>query len=172
MNEKEPIVYDWDTSHPECKDGEMLIGISGGTNMKCKSRIGNDWFNVATFKSKRKGNVAYDKNGKTILDYYPIFVNKEEYDDYTRKIREDNTYIPKMEPMIAYRLDKKPDVYLWKDVSPKYLMMTRIEILWVIMACVVAWRNPLPEYSVAILFIYIIGAVVMYFIAKKKRKPA
>ena len=72
--------------------------------------------------------------------------------------------------MIAYRVYKKPDVYLWKDVSPKYLTMTRIEIVWIIAVCFVVWGNLLSEYFEAILFIYVIGAVVLYFVAKKKRK--
>ena len=59
---------------------------------------------------------------------------------------------------------------LWKDVSPKYLTMARIEIMWIITACFVSWWNPLPEHSVKILFVYFIGAVVLYFIAKEKRK--
>ena len=59
---------------------------------------------------------------------------------------------------------------IWKHVYPKYLTMSRIEIWWIIINIAYAWINPFPEYVEASLFMYIIGAVMLYYGAIRNTK--
>lgn len=43
------------------------------------------FFNQISYKSKRRGINAYDKNGEIIDSMFPVFVNSQEFSDYQIK---------------------------------------------------------------------------------------
>lgn len=75
---EEPIKYNWNTDHRECKEGEMLLGNTRPTDI---------WYCNMKFVSKRLGQTSYLEDGSIIVGYRPIIVNKEEYDKYTRSLK-------------------------------------------------------------------------------------
>lgn len=70
--------------HPEQKPEEVFIGNSN-----------NEIFKGMRWKSKRKGNIAYELLTNKILkkkDLFPVFVNKEEMENHRQSkfIKGDN----------------------------------------------------------------------------------
>ena len=63
------------TTHPEIREGEVWI-----TNICPKSWHG-DTFNEIGWKTKRKGVVAYKRNGEIDENSYPVFIQLKEYED-------------------------------------------------------------------------------------------
>lgn len=81
------------TTHPELNCGECLLAnvtrpefhyimpqIDGYPHRP------DQYYNQLSFKSKRKGDVAYDADGKVYEHLYPIIVNIDEYEQYLIKI--------------------------------------------------------------------------------------
>lgn len=63
-------------NHPECLEGERFITNTMIVDHPLGYRT-NCW-NELIWKTKRRGEIAYDYWGKPIPDMYPIFVSKEE----------------------------------------------------------------------------------------------
>lgn len=74
--------------HPELNEHECLLTNNG----RYKSKIHpydmyprstpEQYYNKLSFKSKRKGKVAYDVYGNVCEDLYPVIVNIDEYEAY------------------------------------------------------------------------------------------
>jgi len=60
----------YNITHPEMKEGEKFLG-----NMNEEGFRGTGW------KTKRSGNMAYDKRGIVVKHLFPVFVQKDEYDE-------------------------------------------------------------------------------------------
>ena len=74
-------------SHPELKEGEVFIGnISLGYHPHLDI-VDPDWSDYRTdwevigWKTKRRGNVAYDIYGKPINGMCPVFAQKSELEE-------------------------------------------------------------------------------------------
>lgn len=67
MKEKQ----NFNESHPEIKENEMFL-------MNCIS--GTDNYTPIGWKTKRKGFQAFCVSGEVLDGYYPVFVQKEEYE--------------------------------------------------------------------------------------------
>jgi hypothetical protein len=63
--------------HTELRDGEMFLT---NADIEGYSQIG--------WKTKRKGNIAYDKDEKIARGLFPVFVQKEEYVIGMKKYRD------------------------------------------------------------------------------------
>jgi hypothetical protein len=60
-------------NHPECRAGEVFL-----TNTDDK-----DWDDIG-WKSKRRGQVAYDRSGLPVLtsgSFFPVFVQRDELEE-------------------------------------------------------------------------------------------
>ena len=67
--------------HPEIRKGEMFI-----SNIY-QSTLVYDWYNEISWKTKRKGAIAYKRDGTIIKDAYPVFIQAEEYESmYNKKV--------------------------------------------------------------------------------------
>lgn len=67
--------------HPELREGEMFL-----TN--CDKRV----YQSISWRSKRKGMTAYTIHGEIIKSsyrFFPVFVQKQEYDEDMKKYRND-----------------------------------------------------------------------------------
>lgn len=67
---------DWEEkfkAHPELREGEIFL-----------TNADEEDFNKCGYITKRKGEKAFDMKGNLmeIANYFPIFVNKEEYKEY------------------------------------------------------------------------------------------
>ena len=60
----------YNTTHPELQDGEKFLS---NENEESFRRIG--------WKTKRSGNEAYDVRGNVVKYLFPVFVQKDEYDE-------------------------------------------------------------------------------------------
>ena len=56
--------------HSEIEEGELFLS---NTNEEGYQGIGG--------KTKRRGNIAYDKSGNIVIGLFPVFVQKQEYDE-------------------------------------------------------------------------------------------
>lgn len=66
---------DFMLNHPELQPGEVFV-----TNF-ARGEDDNAMLQMrAKYKTYRGGEVAYTKDGKTLEDCYPVFVQKEELD--------------------------------------------------------------------------------------------
>lgn len=59
--------------HPECKPGELWL-----TNTVYQDGDLVDFEDIG-YQTKRPGKVAYDRNGKVVPGYVPVFVSTVEY---------------------------------------------------------------------------------------------
>lgn len=59
----------YNEKHPELQKGEMFLANAMDEDFRC---IG--------WKSKRKGNRAYTKNGEVIMYKFPVFIQIEEFE--------------------------------------------------------------------------------------------
>lgn len=57
-------------THPEMGEDEFFLTNSDGT-----------LYHHYGWKTKRKGNVAYDRDGKVRPGMFPVFVKKKEFDE-------------------------------------------------------------------------------------------
>jgi len=69
-------------AHPELRKGEiLLINSSNEPTMEITSHATldsrSDW-NLIRWKTKRRGVVAYDINGRPVKGLFPVFVQKKE----------------------------------------------------------------------------------------------
>ena len=60
----------FNVEHSEIEDGEMFL-----------SNITEEDYQKIGWKTKRRGNIAYDKSGNIIIGLFPVFVQKQEYDE-------------------------------------------------------------------------------------------
>ena len=56
---------------------------------------------------------------------------------------------------------------IWKQIKPKYINMTMIECIWIILFCIYLLFNPFPKYLFHIIVLYGSGLMVMTFIGRK-----
>lgn len=61
-------------NHTERMPGEMFL-----TNTDDKR------YHEISYRTKRMGCVAYTKSGLSIKDMFPVFVQKDEYDEFMRR---------------------------------------------------------------------------------------
>ncbi len=64
----------WNENHPEIMEGEMFITNEFDVFV----------YNEIRWKTKRMGKIAYDINGKFLYGWFPVFIQKKEYDDYCK----------------------------------------------------------------------------------------
>jgi predicted nuclease with TOPRIM domain len=64
--------------HPEVREGEVFLTNTNIIGDKFKIC---DVYDNCSWKTKRKGHVAYDKNENVIKGAYPIFIQFKEYKD-------------------------------------------------------------------------------------------
>lgn len=69
-----------DTTHPEIREGEVFI-----TNIHV-GVMDRDTFHEIGWETKRKGNVAYARNGDVDENSYPVFIQLKEYEDKYGKV--------------------------------------------------------------------------------------
>ena len=70
---------DTSTNHPEQTDGEVFIGNFLNKSPEIPTEgILIDPFDRVGWKTKRAGMVAYDHNGNTLPDCFPVFVLRSE----------------------------------------------------------------------------------------------
>lgn len=69
------LYLDFNECHPEIKKGEMFLSNTTLEDYHC-----------IRWMSKRKGITAYTINGKVIKGMFPVFVQKQEYDEGMKRI--------------------------------------------------------------------------------------
>lgn len=69
---------DFNLIHPEMREGEMFF--TSCIDMEPSEHImGITYFTEMKWKSKRRGEIAYDYKGNVLENTFPIFIQKEEY---------------------------------------------------------------------------------------------
>ncbi len=69
-------------NHPEIKKGEIFFGNIVHNNRLLMRRpnscdCGSDWDKIG-YKTKRRGNIAYDVNGNSVQGLSPVFIKRSE----------------------------------------------------------------------------------------------
>ena len=60
----------YNIKHPEIEDGEMFL-----------SNADEEGYQGIGWKTKRRGNIAFGKSGNRVIGLFPVFVQKQEYDE-------------------------------------------------------------------------------------------
>ncbi|WKZ25512.1 MAG: hypothetical protein QY322_03965 [bacterium] len=69
--------WSFNKNHPETGDGEVFLTNVGDRDPEFRFFDEDDYLHIG-WKTKRKGNVAYDINGKEVYGMKPVFVQRSE----------------------------------------------------------------------------------------------
>ena len=70
-------VSSFNKNHPETSDGEVFLTNVGDHDRELRFFDEDDYLHIG-WKTKRKGSVAYDVNGKEVNGMKPVFVQRSE----------------------------------------------------------------------------------------------
>ena len=61
---------------------------------------------------------------------------------------------------------------IWKQIKPKYLNITLIECVYIILFCIYLFVNPFPDYLLHIIGLYVSGLIMITLTVRKKMNAA